>query len=181
MSEDTDVLKESLPEEEILSEEILSDEEFFPMEEEDEAFKTEEEPKKKRKRKNEKTDSKFDFAFIKQQLTDEHNHSVVKKLFKELGYLLKHFKFRKIKTDLVFSAGDPALTGQILGVLCMLPVLYQYEFRLVPDFETEEMYIKGSFLAAGKIRLIHGLMSVLRSVLDKEIRMVAGNMLSMLK
>lgn len=182
-----EVIQEEIPPEESLSgeassEETLSDEGFFPKEE-DEAFKTDAKPNKKRKRKRkaETTERKFDFAFIKQQLTDEHNHSVVKKLFGELGYLLKHFKFRKIKTDLGFSAGDPALTGQILGVLCMIPVLYQYEFRLVPDFETEELYIKGSFLVAGKIRLVHGLVSVLRSILDKEIRMVAKKMLSMLK
>lgn len=177
LEESNDAGKEALPEE------TISDEGFFPKEEDDEAFKTEEEPKMRRKKKEQKetAERKFDFAFIKQQLTDEHNHSVVKKLFLELGTLLKHFKFRRIETDLVFSAGDPALTGQILGVLCMFPVLYQYEFRLIPDFKTEELYIKGSFFAAGKIRLIHTLITAFRLIMDKEVRMVAGNMLSMLK
>ncbi len=181
--EEPAVQKESAVfEESATQEELLSDEGFFP-EDGDEDIKPQSKKKKKRqkKEKEEKKESKFDFAFIKQQLTDEHNRSVVKKIFSELGYLLKHFKFRKIQTDLVFSAGDPAATGQILGILCMLPVLYRYEFNIVPDFETEEMYIKGSFLAAGKIRLIHVLITALRLILDKEVRLVAGNVLSMLK
>lgn len=183
ISQTEDSEESAVQEESGTSEEDLPDEGFFSKEEDDEAFKPEKNRKQRRKRKGqeEKTESRFNFAFIKQQLTDEHNRSVVKKLFLELGYLLKHFKFRKIQTDLIFSAGDPALTGQVLGILCMFPVLYRYEFCLVPDFEAEAMYIKGSFLAAGKIRLIHVLITALRLILDKEVRLVAGNVLSMLK
>jgi len=127
---------------------------------------------KKRRVKKEKEKSKFDFAFIKQQLTDEHNKSVVSKLWSEICYLLKHFKFREIETDLMFSTGDPASTGQILGVLCMVPVFYQYKFHIVPDFEAENSYLKGTFLVAGKIRLIHICVSIFRLIFDKEVRLV---------
>lgn len=152
--------------------------------------KTKKKQGKKRKKKEkilkekvpkEKKESKYNFAFIKQQLTDENNHYVVKKVWVELGYLLKHFGLRKIQTDLVFSAGDPALTGQVLGVLCIMPVLYRYEFGLVPDFDSEEVYLKGEFLAAGRIRLIHVLITALRLILDKKIRLVTKNILLMLK
>lgn len=128
--------------------------------------------KQQKKAKEVKEKGKFNFAFIKQQITDEHNKSVVCKIWSEISYLLKHFKFRKIITDLVFSTGDPASTGQVLGLLCMIPILYQYEFQILPDFESEKGYLKGTFLVAGKIRLIHVIVAILRLILDKEVRLV---------
>ena len=40
----------------------------------------------------------------------------------ELKYLFLHFKIRKLAADLRFGAGDPALTGQALGVLLYISV-----------------------------------------------------------
>ena len=128
--------------------------------------------KQQKKAKEVKEKGKFNFAFIKQQITDEHNKLVVCKIWSEISYLLKHFKFRKIITDFVFSTGDPASTGQVLGLLCMIPILYQYEFQILPDFESEKGYLKGIFLVAGKIRLIHVVVAILRLILDKEVRLV---------
>lgn len=125
--------------------------------------------------------SKFDFAFIKRELTDEHNKAVVRKVWSEFCYLFRHFKFRKIKTDFVFATGDPATTGQALGVLCMIPMLYRYEFNAVPDFEADSPYIKGTFCVAGKVRLIHVLMTVLRLILDKEVRIVVKKFIKVLE
>lgn len=133
------------------------------------------------KKQKDKQKSKFDFAFIKQQLTDEHNKSVVRKIWSELCYLLKRFKFREIVTDLVFATGDPATTGQALGVLCMIPMLYRYEFKIIPDFEAEDAYIKGTFLVAGKVRLIHLLITILRLIFDKEVRLVVKRILALLE
>ncbi len=116
--------------------------------------------------------SKEDILYWKKMITDEHNQSVVKKILRELGYLLKHFKFRKIETDLIYGTGDPALTGQILGALSMVPILYQYEIKIVPDFETEEPYVQGSASVAGKVRLIHLLVTGIRLLFDKEVRIV---------
>ena len=141
--------------------------------------------KKKRKGKKEQKNiseqKKIDFNFLKKELTDEHNKSVVRKVLVEIGYLFRHFKFRKIETDIVFSAGDPAVTGQALGVLCMLPLFYQHRFGIVPDFEAETFYIKGTFLVAGKVRLIHILITALRLILDKEVRLVVKKILTLLE
>lgn len=126
-----------------------------------------------------KAESNIPFELIKRELSDEHNHNVLKKVFRELKYLLLHFGFRKIKTNLKFGAGDPALTGQILGILAMFPVLYRYEFGITPDFETDDAYIKGTFLVAGRIRPVHILMTACRLILDKEIRMVIKKFMDM--
>lgn len=129
------------------------------------------------KTKEEKT--KIDFAFLKQEITDEQNRSVIKKLFAELKYLFRHFKFRKIKTELSFSTGNPALTGQLLGVLCMFPTFYRYEIGMMPDFEAEDIYLKGTFFAAGRVRLIHILIVALRLIFDKEVRIVIKKIMAL--
>lgn len=136
---------------------------------------------KVKKKKIKQEERKINFAFIKQELTDKHNKSVVKKICSELLYLLRHFKFRKIVTDLRFSTGDPAFTGQVLGILCMIPMLYRYDFKIVPDFEEEEAYIKGTFLVNGKVRLIHILITCLRLIFDKEVRLVVKKISKLLE
>ena len=128
---------------------------------------------------NSKEENKFPFDLIKRELTDEHNHNVLKKALRELKYLLSHFGFRKIKTDLYFGLGDPALTGQILGGLAMFPLLYRYEFGITPDFETENAYIKGSFAIIGRVRLVHLLITACRLLFDKEVRLVVKKFMDM--
>lgn len=103
-------------------------------------------------------------------LANEDNQHAVKKLLAELKYLLKHFGFRKINTDLTFSLADPALTGQALGVLCMMPFLYQYEFHIYPDFESESYYLRGSFAVKGRVRLVHVVVTLVRLWKDKIVR-----------
>lgn len=107
---------------------------------------------------------------IKTLFTDETNKKSVSLLFAELKYLLRHSRFRKIKTRLHFSMGDPATTGQILGILCMIPMLYQYEINIYPDFEAEKPYIKGSYFIKGHVRLVYGLISFVRLWKEKEFR-----------
>lgn len=109
---------------------------------------------------------------IKSILTDETNKKAVSTLWMEVLYLLKHFRFRRIHAELTFSMGDPALTGQALGIFCMLPFLYQYEFRIYPDFESDERYVRGTFDIKGRIRGLHFLVSVIRIIVMKECRML---------
>ena len=107
---------------------------------------------------------------VKEIVTDTKNQYAVRRLWEELLYLLKHFGFRKIHTELTFALADPALTGQVLGVLCMMPFLYQYDFHIFPDFESESFYIRGSYDVKGRIQLIFLLVTAIRLLADKEIR-----------
>lgn len=108
---------------------------------------------------------------IKGFLADENNKIVLPAIWAEVKYLLCHFKFRRIKTDLSFSLGDPALTGQALGALSVLPFLYQYEMQLFPDFVSEETYVRGVFEIKGYARGVHLLRSVIRLIRKKEFRL----------
>lgn len=114
---------------------------------------------------------------IKEIITDEANHSVVRAIFLELAYLLKHFKFRKLVTDLRFSTGDPATTGQTLGVLCMFPFLYQYQASIIPDFESEAFYVKGTFEIKGHIRVVHFVVTLVNLWKKREVRILAKKLL----
>lgn len=107
---------------------------------------------------------------IKNFIVDETNKKLFQILQKELRYLLKHFKFRTINADLRFSLGDPANTGQALGILSMMPWLYRYQFHISPDFEAKELYVRGVFDVRGRIRLIHVVVSAVRILLQKECR-----------
>lgn len=107
---------------------------------------------------------------VKEIVTDTKNQYAVRRLWEELLYLLKHFGFRKIHTELTFALADPALTGQVLGVLSMMPFLYQYDFHIFPDFESESYYIRGSYDVKGRIQLIFLLVTAIRLLADKDIR-----------
>lgn len=107
---------------------------------------------------------------VKEIVTDTKNQYAVRRLWEELLYLLKHFGFRKIHTELTFALADPALTGQVLGVLSMMPFLYQYDFHIFPDFESESFYIRGSYDVKGRIQLIFLLVTAIRLLADKDIR-----------
>ena len=103
-------------------------------------------------------------------LMDERHREVLPLIFTELKYLLTHFKFRRIRTDLTFSMGDPALTGQVLGGLCVLPFLYRYQVQVYPDFEAENTYVTGTFDIKGRARGLHIAVSAVRLLGKKEFR-----------
>lgn len=103
-------------------------------------------------------------------LTDERHREVLPLIFTELKYLPTHFKFRRIRTDLTFSMGDPALTGQVLGGLCVLPFLYRYQVQVYPDFEAENTYVTGTFDIKGRARGLHIAVSAVRLLGKKEFR-----------
>jgi small-conductance mechanosensitive channel len=88
----------------------------------------------------------------------------------EMGYNVNSLIAGLGLGGLTFALADPALTGQVLGILCMMPFLYQYDFHIFPDFESESYYIRGSYDVKGRIQLIFLLVTAIRLLADKEIR-----------
>lgn len=109
-------------------------------------------------------------AEIKSLLTDETNQKSMSFVFAELKYLLRHSRFRRIRTDLVLSLGDPAATGMGLGALSLFPVIYQKEIKIYPDFEAEKAYVEGYYEVKGHIRLVHAVISLFRLWKKREFR-----------
>lgn len=107
---------------------------------------------------------------IREEWEDEATRSALKLVWKELKGFLKVLLPRKIKVDAAFSTGKPDITGQALGVISMLPFIYRYRIRLLPDFEAENFYFRGTFDIRGHVHGIHAALLLYRLIKDKNIR-----------
>lgn len=110
------------------------------------------------------------YAKVKHILTDEQNKKAVQHLKNEVIYLIKIFIPKKSKIDAVFSTGSPDTTGQLFGVLACFPVMYRNDWKLVPDFQADSPYFKGSFWCKGWIAGYQFVGIVLRILFDKNCR-----------
>ncbi len=59
----------------------------------------------------------------------------------------------------------------------MFPMLYQYEVSVVPDFESEQWYLRGTFEIKGHARLVHVLRSGILLWKEKEVRRFVNRMM----
>ena len=107
---------------------------------------------------------------IKKILMDEQNHEAVKHLKAEVVYLIKIFLPKKSKIDAVFSTGSPDTTGQLFGILACFPAMYQTDWKLIPDFQSDDAYFKGTFWGKGWIALYQIVGIILRILFDKNCR-----------
>lgn len=94
--------------------------------------------------------------FAKIKAIDEESIELLQAVLKSSGGLLKHMAPRSLRGRLHFGIGDPALTGQLLGVLSVLFAMWGKGIAVIPDFEQEvfegEAAVKG--YARGIIVLI---------------------------
>ena len=107
---------------------------------------------------------------IKKILQDEKNKQAMKHLKDEVFYLIKILLPRKSYLNGIFSTGSPDTTGQIFGVLCCFPIIYQDDWNLTPDFEAEKAYFKGEFQGKGRIYIFQLVGILIRIIIDKNCR-----------
>ncbi|MCI5621501.1 MAG: DUF2953 domain-containing protein [Lachnospiraceae bacterium] len=103
-------------------------------------------------------------------IKDENNRQAFGMLWTELLSLLKRYGPKRVCADVDFGTNDPALTGQILAVLSMMPFLFGRNISIRPDFESEQLYVKGTFDIRGRIQTYHMLGSLIRLYKDKKIK-----------
>lgn len=103
-------------------------------------------------------------------IKDENNRQAFGLLWTELLSLLKRYGPKRVCADVDFGTNDPALTGQILAVLSMMPFLFGGNISIRPDFESEQLYVKGTFDIRGRIQAYHMLGSLIRLYKDKKIK-----------
>lgn len=89
-------------------------------------------------------------------------------LLKEVKYLWKKSRPRKIKGQILFGFSDPAHTGLCMGAAGMLCAWYPKTLRIQPDFEQE--ILKGEIFIKGKIRCYVFVRILLRVYFHKDIR-----------
>lgn len=109
---------------------------------------------------------------IREELGREENRQAVKALLREAKRLFGHMLPRKLQGELSFGTTDPAITGQILGVISTIPFLYRYQIQVTPDFSSESYYIRGTFRLKGHARGIHAVITCFSLFRDKNIRKI---------
>lgn len=107
-----------------------------------------------------------------QELCDAGNHRALRHVFAEIKYLLKHLGPRRVHADVNFSLGDPANTGYATAALSICPFSYGKDCHIFPDFEAEQIYLRGWLDLRGHARALHVLIAGLRLLCDKDIRKV---------
>ena len=96
---------------------------------------------------------KENFSNIKKEVSDETNKNAVSHIFKELKTLL-----------------HPATTGELTGVLSIMPLFYKKGIHVVPDFTSDRFYIQGNFRVNGHFQVFHLLGIFIRVYRDKDLR-----------
>lgn len=76
----------------------------------------------------------------------------------------------KLKLHAKFSTGAPDTTGILLGVIALFPAAYQNRWVIVPDFETDRMYVEADFDVRGHIFCYQILGILLRIFFDSDCR-----------
>ena len=89
-------------------------------------------------------------------------------ILKEVKYLLRHILPRKLEGILTFGFEDPATTGQVLGILCVLAVFTGNHLEVNGNFEGK--MLEGDVSIKGHVRLCHMAKSAISLLIDKNIR-----------
>lgn len=89
-------------------------------------------------------------------------------ILKEVKYLLRHILPKKAEGTLTFGFEDPATTGQVLGILCVLSVFTGNHLEVNGNFEGP--VLEGDMELKGHIRLCHIAKSAVSLLTDKNIR-----------
>lgn len=116
-------------------------------------------------------------ARVRKEIKDETNRYAVGRVWAELLKMIRSYRPRKLRADLSFSLADPALTGQAVGLVSLLPWIYRYPCSIVPDFTSEQLYLEGEIFAQGKIRVSVFALATLRLLRDKKFMQVVRRLL----
>lgn len=83
-----------------------------------------------------------------------------------LGKLLP----KKLRGNIYFGTGDPALTGELLGAAAIFYPLYGTGVQVTPDFE--ETVLRGELFVEGRLRMVTLVQIAWKLFWDKNIRFV---------
>lgn len=105
---------------------------------------------------------------IKAFLQDEGNKQAFVLGKGQLYRLIRHIKPRRYKINLKFGTGDPASTGQVLGILGMLMPVYKKNATIIPDFEN--CILEGDIYMKGRITIAKLLLLGFQLYRDKNVK-----------
>lgn len=94
-------------------------------------------------------------------------------LGKELVYLLKHAKPKKLSGYLRFGFEDPSITGYVMALYGILYPIWNPKLSMEPDFERQ--VLDCHVLINGKVRVWHLVRVALRLFLSRDVRRVIAD------
>jgi hypothetical protein len=110
-------------------------------------------------------------AFLK----DEGNRAALRHVFQELKAFLRYLLPTDFILDIVYNAGKPDITGKILGVLYWRQFMFKPHINIVPDFVSDNWFVKGDFFIKGRFRVVRVVRMAIRLLLDKNVRRLYKN------
>ena len=115
---------------------------------------------------------KIGFIFYKissiiELVKDRAPRRTIKRLVKEVVRMIRYVGPRKFKGNLEFGTGDPSSTGLILGGVSLLPLAYQKDVSITPNFE--EKCLVGHAMVKGRVRVVYFVRMALRIWFDKDV------------
>lgn len=86
-------------------------------------------------------------------LTAEESRTAISQLKMLIVKILKHIMPVRLKADVRYGFTDPAVTGQVFGVLCIILNRYGEKIIINPQFtDVEKTFVCGKFKCRGRIR-----------------------------
>ena len=132
--------------------------------------------KKKSQNKKEANEDKDDFiSKIKklfEEITDKKNKKAFKKIIKLIKNLFKYLRVKVYNTKLVYSLGEPDLTGLATGIISWIPIVYADGASICPDFTADEPFVRGHIRVKGSIMLLWILILIFKIFTDKDIKKI---------
>lgn len=89
-------------------------------------------------------------------------------VWKEVRYLWKKYRPRRIEGKITFGFEDPSVTGLCMGGVGMLCAWYPDRLQIIPDFEQE--ILEGNVLIKGKVRFYVLALILWRVYFNQDIR-----------
>ncbi len=123
------------------------------------------------KKRREKKRFSFDkLSSIMDFVRDSGNRTLIRKIRGEAVKVFRHLSPRKIQGYLRVGTGDPCTTGLLIGGMSLLPVVYQEDFSISPDFE--EKVLEGSLRMTGRVQVLFLLRLLLRLYRDRDVKRI---------
>ncbi|MBS6395695.1 MAG: DUF2953 domain-containing protein [Clostridiales bacterium] len=94
-------------------------------------------------------------------------------IWKEVLYLWKKLKPKRIEGQVTFGFDDPSATGMCMGALSVLYAWYPEKLSLIPDFDRK--ILEGNILIRGKLRLCVLACIMWRIWFNRDIRLMYEN------
>jgi len=107
-------------------------------------------------------------------LTNEDNKKAIRFTKEQVFELLKHIKPKKIKLNMKIGTGDPATTGQLLGIISMFFNISPDGLEIEPDFE--QQVFEGEYYIRGRIIVFNVLIIALKAYRNKELKAFIKNL-----